>query len=262
MTDAPLNEVIEIRFVGGDIAPRNVRAGDLAELLEAVELLVQSNVLREHDELTPDDFFLALGEVHEGSLALQFTSPIPQVVVPTFEKVADLVQTERFDLLPAPANEALRRIALFNRKNRCVAEFRAGGGEAVLATVASNLVIPPAPRLDMRTTLYGWVQEAGGKRPNVHIETIQGQRIVCAGSRAQVKQLAERLYDMVGIVGTARVDAATDGIIEFVIDDILPYTAIPIDAAMRELRDATGQGFDGVDADAYVRALREDVSEV
>jgi len=57
------SERIEIRCVGDDVVPHNVRAGDLAGLLEAAETLIVAGVLREHPELTRDDIIIGLTEV-------------------------------------------------------------------------------------------------------------------------------------------------------------------------------------------------------
>lgn len=261
MTESPQDEVIELRFVGGDIAPHNVRASDLADLLKAAETLVWSAVLREHDELTKDDIFLALSEVRNKSLGLRFASPIPQVVVPSFKRLAANIQHQRFDLLGPEAHEALRRITTFTRKNRCKAEFRTASTDDVLATVESSLVIPAVQRFHMQTTIHGRIVEAGGKSPNVHLETLQGQIVVCSGTQTQVKQLAERLYELVGITGTARSDVVTLELNDFEIHEILPFEATSIVGAVGELEAIAAPHFDGIDVNEYVRSLREDVSE-
>lgn len=256
MANLSYEKQIELRFVGDDINPHTVRASDLAEILKATETLVQATVLHEYPELTKEDIALSLTEIQNQSLGLRFTSPIPQVVVPEFERLASLIQRHYFEALPPEANDALRRIATFTRKHHCVAEFRAGDRETALATVASSLVIPAAPRLPMQITIYGGVVEAGGKRPNVQIETLQGQVVVCDGTQSQVKELAERLYDVVGIIGLARGDVVTLEISEFHIQEILPFRAASILEAMRELGDAVAPHFDNLDVNEFVDSQR------
>lgn len=261
MINPSQNELIGIRFVGGGITPRNVPASDLADLLKAAETLVTSTVLREHGKLTKEDLILGLTRVEDQSLGLTFTSSIPQIVVPEFQRITKIISQHLFDSLPPEARDALRKIATFTRKNRCVAEFRIGTDEAVLATVDAELFIPAASRLYIRTTLYGRVVNAGGKNPNAHIETIQGTMVICRGSLAQVKQLAERLYTNVGIVGNARCDVETLEIEDVEITEILPYEEVPIADAINELAKLAGYHFAGIDADEYVKALREGESE-
>jgi hypothetical protein len=253
------SERIEIRCVGGDIVPHNVRASDLAGLLEAAETLIVAGVLREHPELTRDDIIIGLTEVQNKSLGLQFTPWLPQIVIPEFERIAVVIQQRIFDTLPPDARDALRKIATFTRKHRCVTQLRTTRRDAVLVTIDQELVVPIAPRLYVETTIYGYVVNAGGKSPNAHLDTLHGQRVICKGTYNQIKMPAERLYtEVVGVKGRARCDVDTLAIDEFEIDEVLPYEDTSITAAIRELGTSVAPHFDDVNADAYVYALRED----
>lgn len=262
MVNQAQSERIEIRCVGGDVVPHNVRAGDLAGLLEAAETLIVAGVLREHPELTRDDIIIGLTEVQNKSLGLQFTPSLPQIVIPEFERIAVVIQQRTFDALPPDARDALRKIATFTRKHRCVTQLRTTGRDAVLATIDQEFVVPIVPRLYVETTIYGYVVNAGGKSPNAHLDTLQGQRVICKGTQDQIKVLAERLYtQVVGVKGRARCDVDTLVIDEFEIEEVLPYEDTSITAAIRELGKAVAPHFDDVNADAYVYALREDSAE-
>lgn len=255
------NELLQLRFTGGAIAPRHVSAGELADILKATEILIVAAVLREHSKLTKEDIILGLTHVEDASLGLVFMPSIPQVVVPEFHRIADIIKHKLFEQLPVEACDALRKIATFTRKKQCVAEFRVSGSGVVLATVEADLVIPTHPRLYMQTTIYGRVVNAGGKNPNVHIETFDGQIVICRGSQEQVKHLAGRLYANVGIVGAARCDVETLEIEDVEITEILPYEDTLISDAVRELGLLAAPYFDDVDADQYVKALRGDEAE-
>jgi hypothetical protein len=131
---------IEIRCVGGDVVPHNVRAGDLAGLLEAVETLIVASVLHEHPELTRDDIIIGLTDVQNKSLGLHFTPSLPQIIIPEFERIAVAIQERKFDALTPDARDALRKIATFSRKHRCVTQLRTTGRDDVLATIDQELV--------------------------------------------------------------------------------------------------------------------------
>lgn len=256
--DQAQNELIELRFVGGDVVPQNVRASELAGLLEATETLIVATILREHQELNREDIIIGLTEVQNKSLGLKFASSIPQIIVPAFKRLAHAIHQRKFESLPHEARDALRKLATFTRKNRCVAQFRIASHNDVLATIEQDLVVPIAPRLYIQTTIYGYVVNAGGKNPNAHLDTIQGKRVVCKGTRDQIKMLAERLYtEIVGVKGKARCDVDTLEIDEFEIEEILPYEGTSITEAIRELGMAITPHFDDVDADAYVHTLRD-----
>ena len=95
----------------------------------------------------------------------------------------------------------------------------------------------------------------------MHLETLEGDIVICSGKQEQVKALAEQLYEWVGVSGTAYCDIDTHKIEDFAINDLLPYQDTPITEAMRQLADVAAPHFAGVDADAYVRALRGEDSE-
>lgn len=261
MTSSSKNELIELRFVGGGITPPNTRASELAAMLEAAEALITSVVLQEHDELTKDDLYIGLTIIEDKSLGLKFRPSLPNIVVPEFERLADAVKRRFFDFLPSEARDALRKIATFTRKNKCVAEFRSANSESILAVIEPELVIPIASRLHVQTTLYGRVVNAGGKNPNVHIETLQGEMVICKGTQTQVKQLAGRLYSIVGVTGTGRCDVDTLEIVDFEIAEILPYEDTPIKEAIQELAQLAAPYFADVDAAEFVRSIRDDNAE-
>lgn len=261
MTNLSQNDSIEIRFVGGGIALGKLRASELADVLKAAETLIQSSVLSTHQDLTKDDIFLALTDVRDGSVGLQFKPTLPQIVLPEYERIAELISYARYDMLPPEANDALRRIATFARKNHCTAELRTSTSSHALAVVDQDMYIPDSPRMLMRTTIYGQVVEAGGKNPNVHIETLQGQIVVCAGDQDQVKKLAEQLYEMVGIVGRANYNVTSSELTNFTIHEVLPYVATSFTTALRELGEAAAPYFGDIDVDTFVHSIRADGTE-
>ena len=257
----PTAEAFELRFIGGDITPSNVRAHDVASVLEATEDLLASSVLRAHPELSNDDIIIGITSITSGSLVLRFSPSLPTLVLPIFEQVTTAIQSQSFERLPQAARLALRKIATFTRKNRCIAEFRAVGRDTPLAVINADLVIADAVRMLMQTTLYGRVLNAGGKNPNVHIETLQGDIVICSGNQEQIKLLAGRLYNNVGIVGIARCNVETLEISEFEIEEVLVYEETPITSAFAQIAEVAGHYFDHIDAADYVRILRSDELE-
>lgn len=261
MTIPSSNEPITLRFSGGGITPSNMHARELADMLTAAEDLVTAAVLQEYSELTKDDIIVSLTTVTEGSLSLGFSPSLPDIVIPAFERLGEAIHQQDFGSLSNNARDALRAITTFTRRNRCTAELWVRSRSEPLTTIDPNLVIPAAPRLFVQTTLYGRVLNAGGKTPNVHLETLDGKVVVCGGTQQQVKTLAEHLYTWVGLNGRARCDVETLAIYDFDIDDILPYADFSITSAMRELEALAAPHFAGVDAAGYVQALRDDMEE-
>lgn len=256
-------ETIQFRFTGGDVAPSNVRASDVADLVKAADMFVSATVAAAHDEMRQEDVIVGITEIRDTSLGLIFTPALPRIVLPVFERAATAVQRGDFYQLPEEARDAVRKVATFARKNRCRAELRIGDQGVILATIDETVVVPIAPRIAVQTTFYGRVINAGGRNPpNVHVETLDRQQIIiCKGDLSQIKTLASRLYTVVGLSGTARCDVDTLAISDFEITEILPYEETSIEDALSDLAALAAPYFEGVDADAYVRSLRDDDSE-
>lgn len=261
MTGATQTERIELRFVGEGMSPARLRINDLAEMADAVEDLVQSAVLSTNAALPQDDIHVALTTIHEGSAVYGFTSTKPQVVMPAYFEIAKHVDGDRFDLLAPTVNYALSRIAKVAQKNNCIAELRTSLNARPLAIVRAEVYVPEGAQVMTRTTIYGRVMHAGGKNPNVHVETIQGYRVIFRGDEDKVRELASLLYYTVGIVGVGGFNMLTQQYGPMTILEVLPYRGKPITQAFKELAEAAGPYFADVEADQYVRNLRSEDRE-
>ncbi len=253
---------IEIVFEGSNIQPDRVRAHDLAEVLKATEALVLSSVARERPDLK-DNIIIALDSVQLGSVNLSFASSLPEVTTPLFLEIGHAVSSQEYDYLTGAARESLKQFTAFNRKYGCETVFRTRSqdGIHVLASIKTDLDIPPTPRVYGETTIYGQLVSAGGKEPNVHLQALDGSEVICAGTQEIVKQLAERLYMWVGVSGTARWDVETLKISDFRITEILPYEDTPITEAIDALAAIAGPYFDEVDVNEFVHDIRGDTEE-
>lgn len=183
--------------------------------------------------------------------------------MPAFIELGRAVETQQYDGLTGAARESLRQFAVFNRKYNCATELRTrnNGQVSVWARITSDLDIPPTPRVYGETMLYGQVVSAGGKDPNVHLQTFDGSEVICSGSHDLVKQLAGRLYSWVGVKGHARWDVDTLKVSDFRISEILPYEDTPITDAIDELAAAVSPHFDGIDVNAFMSEARGDTEE-
>jgi hypothetical protein len=254
---------IEVRFVADGLIPSAVQSHELAEMLVAIEDLIVASVQRIRPDLEKDAIIIGLAAVESHSIGLQFVFSPESVVIPIFRTVATAIATQSYSNLPLAARKAVKKIAGFTRKHHCVAELRAREGPEgkLLAIIGPEVDIPPAAELVGQTTLYGHVVDAGGKDPNAHIQLVDGTRVTCWGTVEQIKQLANHLYSMVAIDGTARWDTETLEILSFKIVDVLDYDDIPFDQALHALQTVAAGYFTDVDPIVYVRNLRGDDAE-
>ena len=160
--------LLEIRLAGGDIAPQNIRAGEMAEILEAIEDMLASLVEKDNAVLTKDDLVIGLVNIKEGSVHLQFSSKYPEAVLPAFHEVSKSVNDNDFNALPHNAVKSLKNFSAFIRRKQCNAEFIARNGtpkERVLAVLSPDIKITSLEPLHGETVIYGKVIRVGGRDP-------------------------------------------------------------------------------------------------
>ena len=160
------NTLLEIRFAGGGVFPENIRAGEMAEILNAVEDTLSAVVEKEHPKITKEELLVGLVGIRKGSVHLQFSSQLPEVALPAFVKVAKSIKTKNFDDLPNNAIKSLQNFSTFVKRKNCDAEFITRNGKVkVLATFTPDIQIASFGSLRGDTTLYGQVVRVGGRDP-------------------------------------------------------------------------------------------------
>jgi hypothetical protein len=108
-----------------------------------------------------------------------------------------------------------------------------------------------------QTRIYGELVEVGGVTPNIHL-VYRGKKITCRiPTKEMAVELGRRLYDFIGLEGTATVEGGSWEIQEFSVSGILPYSHKPGKDPFSKLRELAAPYFNGVDADQYAKELRE-----
>jgi hypothetical protein len=111
--------------------------------------------------------------------------------------------------------------------------------------------------VDGETVLYGKVIRVGGVEPRVELKPLVGQILSCATTVEIAIQLANRLYQQVGVFGHATWDQEKLEIQEFRISRVLAYEKKPLTHAFKLLREVTQKEFDVIeDVDQYITNLR------
>jgi len=258
--------LIEVRLVGAEIAPGLVRSKELAEILDSVEDMIASVIVVEDPSLKKDEIVVGLLSVGEGSMTLQFASPLPDLVVPAFREVAKAVESDDYERLPTGSVSALGRIATFSRKHNSNVEFHGPNGDGVievLAVISPSITIRPTPLMIGSTTMYGKVIRVGGRTPRVMIELPNGESVYCEIEYELAKELGQRLYSWAGFYGTAKWDPKDLSVQDFSIDKITEYEDTPLTEAVAKLSEIAGKYFEDVDdVEGYISALRSDRGEV
>lgn len=250
-----------LRFSGvADLKPQSLRAKELAEILETIEIAVAATVITHDPKIKREQIALSLIAVTDSSVGLTFSPNLQPLTFPALEEIANAISSQRLETLSNTTVKALRPILRFVREHGCNAEFRLSyGNREIHATVTPETQIQQVKPIRGQTTIHGDVIRVGGVEPKVEIKTIDGKVLFCPTTQQIALQLAERLYQQVAVEGTATWNPETLDIEEFQITSVLSYVKVDLPQAFRQLREGVGSIYDVVeDVEKYVHTLRYD----
>lgn len=253
------NGLIEFKFTGEDILPENVKASDVADLLKAIEDLLETGILQGHPELDKGKLIIGLVNIKSESLGLQFRSPMPEYAQKAFREVGHSLKTGDTISLPPKSRNALSTIVRFTRNKNCKTDLiiSSNGSRELLATITPETKVENPPLLRGDTTVYAKVVRTGGKEPKVELETVDGRTLFCDASLEITKVLGTRLYEIVGLIGIAEWDNELNNIEQFSIKDVTDYEKVSLKESMHALAEATKAYYADIDdVEQHISTLR------
>lgn len=240
-----LDELIEIKLKKRDLRPEGILARDLVDMLCQVEKAISAIAQYDKTSILENDTAFALVSIHRGSAAYRLKPCSPSISVPAFETFAQTINTPHE--LPKNARPSAETITTFSARYNTVIEFRSkANSKRPIAIVRPKAIIPTrsSPEITGDTTLYGQVESAGGADPKIWMRLDSGQRIGFEVNKTQAKELGGRLYDDVGVRGTAVWDSVSKQIISFSLAEIVSFKTTSTVEAFNKLRDEFGSFFD------------------
>lgn len=256
-------EEIIMHYTGENIEPGRIRSKEIADVIAAVEEMIAATVIEERDDLKKSDVIVGLARIEPGSLRLIFQPVQPTLTQPALRKVSSAIIQEDFEELSKGVVDAISELAKFARRHNSTGELLIRDGEEqLLAKITPELDVRQLPHICGETTIYGSVKRIGGERPGARVEILSGETITCIMTEKIARRLAHKLYDFVGLSGTAYWNATTLALERFEVDSITEYEDTPIDEAVQSLADVAAPYFTDIDdVDRYVAALRSDTFE-
>lgn len=253
-----MSDLLEIHFTGPDITPESIRIGEIAIILDAIENVLLTIVSEEHKGLTKEILTIGLHNVTTGSLGLQFTSRLPEIVTPAFEEVAKSIQMGTGVNLPVESLNHFEKILSFVKRRQALADFVVVNGKSkTLATLTPDFEIPKPVYLTGQTRIFGQIVRVGGVEPKVEVKTISEKTLYCPFEIELASQLGARLYQLVGLDGVARWNAQNFEIEEFRVTGISEYQNSSLLDAFQSLSEIASEYYEDVDdVISYIAELR------
>lgn len=249
-----MNALIEIKFIGKDIFPENIRVKELLEVAVSVEESLLAIIKRDNPNVSMDEIIISLVDIGEGSTVLRFKSSFPHLTAFAFKTLSSSIANNAYQNLPSSSVESIRKISNFTRKRNCEIEFRAPETNLIAKiTPQTRIIIPESYYLTGETVIYGKVERVGGVEPKVWIRITDREIIICDVTEDLAKELGRRLYSWVGLLGIAKWNIENYSVEEFQLTKITEYEETLLLNATAELSSLIGKYFKDIeDVEKYV----------
>lgn len=250
---------VQVAITGAQVTPEEVSLRELVAILSRLDAAIQSYAVAKLQ--IPEGLAASLIDIRPGSESLVLSVPDP--LLPAVVTIAKSFDRSDFSALPCTTYKELYELAETVTSRGWALEIRAEptvGIPHALLTPETPLAPPAAPvHLKGTSTIHGRCLRVGGStRPRAEIRLAGGELLNVDLSEALAKELAPQLYEEVALEGTATWDPDTWRIEHFRVSDVLPYHKTDPALAFRELAEAAGGRWDGVDPVEYVRSLRDE----
>jgi hypothetical protein len=209
-----------IRFDGGGLSPKSVRLGELAEVLRSVEEALAAIM-----GLPPEEVVVGLIGVKNASAGYLCSLPSLEASR-AFDTWSQAIDTEDFSAVPEATIEPSKKILSFVRRKNCIAELRRANATRPVAEMTPDTIIVPSKLKPLvgQTTLYGYCQRVGGVAPRLWMRLADGTAFSAdVVSEPLARTIGRHLYEWIGVSGRAKWHVATKRMLEFKVDDLLPY---------------------------------------
>jgi hypothetical protein len=220
-----LNDDIRLRFAGGGISPETVDAKDIAELVTQYCDCTRA-IIRSTPGLVEEDVMVSLTEITNQSLGLGFKAKASLLAAHLIFTGA--IRSGNIAHLPPPAQTFAKTVRTFTREKNCEAEFYDHGTESptVVISKSSELNTEFDSAITGKILVYGKLERLGGKVPRAAVVSGEPEeRYSCLITESMAKELASRLYELVGLECEADWNWNAQQGSELKVRNIVPYIA-------------------------------------
>lgn len=241
---------------GSGVTPESVRVRDLYEVLSLVESALAETSKTMVGVSKTADLSLSLVKVEGGSNLLSVA--MSRTMFQAADVVVSAVAEEDFSAVPMVAQAQLRK--LWQKANRQSWDFRfsKSDGRQKEAQISSKREILKPAKVSGVTTLYGKCVDVGGDtKITVRLRLESGDYFTAQVNNLEMgRELGGRLQEWVGLEGEAKWDSETWSMQSFRATRITEYHDTNPVEAFSKLAATSGNAWDDVDAEEFVRELR------
>lgn len=257
------NKIFQIKFHDAGIHPSNIRARDLALVLQSLDDGLSAIVETANPGMFAGGIGISLVNIKEGCAALEFDYGNYAINYPAFIFLTESIRDSTLSRLPTKAKSIIDEVKIFNSKYRCSTEFWSSKNTSSPDAIISPpelIEIPKQETIKGITTIYGEVIRVGGQRgARAELKLNSGSILEIKIKKDTAKALGSRMYETVGLQGEAVWNISSGEIESFTVDQMLNYVETPLNKSFELLKNEFGSYFEDIDdVDSFVSSLRED----
>jgi hypothetical protein len=253
-----MSKRIHIDIIGP--RPNEVDIEDLSRILDdlrrAVTACLPAEISPSNDSLSR----VSLVEIVDGSDGL--VMEVQPRAAASMATLSSALRLRSYSDLPTAAHAALFRVNELTTKRKWGIRIRRNKSIAIEAVEMTepNHVTPPTDRrvISGGTELLARCLRVGGATvPHAELRLSNHRLLHVEVTELVARELGKRLYDEIVLSGVAEWDATDGEIRAFKVQAVTAFRAVPVDVAFKELAAASRGRWDGIDAESFVRGVRE-----
>lgn len=256
--------VIKFNIKGRNARPDTIGMSELGNLLKLIDGAIRATVpvvdrIAHAAEKAPLVSLVMLQEGKSSDMGMS----VLDYGVPAVSNITEAIASESYSNMPPESHDLIYRIYRWVSNKKFQFEIEENATLNIRhAVISRQHPVPPplSPAFTVSgvTTAWGLLMRAGGKKPRAALLFPDEQKITISADAIVTKQLGERLYENVGIEGIATWRVRDWKMVAFKAIRVLEYRPQETDIVriFRELSEASGGRWEGIDPEEYVRELR------
>ena len=238
-------DILELKFEGNNVNPSTVKPSEIAHLIEDFEKALLSTIEQNHREINTEAVLFTFHEIKDESLGLRFMPKlITEIILSSYSIITTCINEGNFNQLNLNTIAALKSITKFSKRHNCIGYFKKNGITLSTFTATTEINFDKNHLVKGERTIYGKLIDVGGENPNIHLKVNDDYIIIITTDEKNAKYLATKLFEKVGLKGTAKWDAITSQIVDFKLHDIIDYIPGNVSNAFNEMKKLTSGFWD------------------
>ncbi len=250
-------EAFQIRFVGNDVTPETIPVRELGEAIIQFENAIRIIVEKRHPNVKHPSLFLT--SVDFESCGWRFFPDAKSFAVPAILSICTAISSGDFSEIPYDALGCLDPIVRIAKKHKCLGEINQYSGITKSSLVGfgpqTEIVRPKERTIKGETSIFAFVQWAGGQKPKIHVVLPDESLLNCESTREVIKQI--KIYEWYTFHGTAVWDLNTDKMVSLSISSATRNETESALTAFTEISAKLGHIFDDENPDEFARRMRD-----